>query len=168
MRPTYEHERRFLVKDPTIVEHDDGNLIVQAYLFVSDGYVIRVRRTHLPSGEPSEPYHEAPAILAAKGPRESSMREEYELEIPATYAAELIKRSGWKVSKTRYQVIEDENLWDVDVFHGDNEGLVIAECEGRGLASLRVPSWCGREVTGERQYDNESLARQPFLRWSER
>jgi len=167
MQPQYERERRFLVTERTVVDGHDGNTIVQAYLFAKDGYSIRVRRTHLPSTTVGRRHDEGPAILTAKGPRVGGVREEYELEVPVAYALELVRRSVHKVVKTRYQLIEADRLWDVDVFHGDNEGLSIAECEGNGLAALRVPAWCGPEVTDDHRYDNENLAENPYRNWGE-
>lgn len=159
----YEVERRFLVDDPSVVHGHQGNLIVQAYLFAVDGYVIRVRRTHWP--DEGGGHHEGPAIVAAKGPRVAGRRQEYEMEVPTAFAAELIKRASAKVSKTRYHLIANEATWDVDVFHGDNDGLIIAECETPGAASVRPPRWCGTEITDDTRYDNESLAANPYRAW---
>lgn len=168
MKPQYERERRFLVAEPKITEGHEGNVIVQAYLFAKDGYSIRVRRTHQPSTTVGRRHDEGPAILTAKGPRVGGSREEYEMQVPVKYAIELVKRADHKILKTRYQLVDVDRLWDVDIFHGDNEGLSIAECEGNGLATLTVPRWCGLEVTDDPRYDNESLAEDPFRNWNGR
>lgn len=167
MRPQHEFERRFLVSDRTPLAGHIGNLVVQAYLLAEDGYAVRVRRTHRPTTVDGSRYEEGPAFITAKGPRSNGSREEYELEVPVNYATELIKRAPWSLSKTRYQLVDCDQIWDVDVFLGENEGLVIAECEGRRLRQLRKPSWCGREVTDEPRYDNERLARTPYRCWPE-
>jgi CYTH domain-containing protein len=161
--PSYEVERRFLVDDPSVVQGHPGNLIVQAYLFSVDGYVVRVRRTHWP--EDSAGHREGPAIVAVKGPRVAARRLEYEMQIPTTLAAELIKRAPAKVSKTRYHLIANDTTWDVDLFHGDNDGLIIAECETPRAASIVPPPWCHTEITDESRYNNESLATTPYLTW---
>lgn len=168
MRSEYEFERRFLVANRDVLRGLSGNIIVQGYLFSVDGYVVRVRRTHMPTSAARRELEEGPAILATKGPRVDGRREEYESEIPVPYAMELIKRAPAKVSKTRYQVVDVGQPWDVDVFHGDNDGLVIAECEGAEVTTIRIPSWCGAEITTERRFDNESLARTPYSSWPNR
>lgn len=176
----YERERRFLVPDPSFLQADydtsrgerdldrrgdrRGNVIVQAYLFSKDGYVVRVRRTHLPH-EDGKSFREAPAVVAVKGPRVAAARQEYEMEIPSAMAAELIQRAEHKVSKRRFQVIEGGEAWDVDVFTGDNEGLVIAECESSNVEAIVKPDWCGVEITDDPRYNNESLAAKPYRSW---
>jgi adenylate cyclase len=56
--------------------------------------------------------------------------------------------------------------WEIDVFAGDNAGLVIAEIELRdGAQEISRPSWLGEEITGEARYYNSSLARKPFSKW---
>ena len=162
MEPQYERERRFLVVDQSILEGQPGDLIVQAYLFSQDGYVVRVRRSHRGGKKPHEKDF---AMLALKGPRYSYAREEYEMEIPPTLAAQLIRRASCKLSKTRYPHTEPDGLWDVDVFHGDNEGLIIAEIEMRDPSRIRVPDWCGAEITGDPRYNNENLASHPYATW---
>jgi len=163
--PVFEHERRFLVADRAIVAGHTGNVIVQAYLFAVDGFALRVRRIHVVPERGSDRVDEGSAVLTAKGPRHADSREEYEWELPVPFATELIRRATHKVSKTRYQIVDGDRLWDVDEFHGDNEGLMIAECEGHNLAALRPPMWCGHEVTSDHSYDNENLAQQPFKTW---
>jgi CYTH domain-containing protein len=166
MRSNVERERRFLVADRSVIDVQGANLIVQAYLFSADGYVVRVRRTHWPSDGGG--FHDGPAMLSVKGPRLGTDRAEYEMELPVPFAAELMKRSTWKVSKSRYHLVDARNTWDIDVFHGDNEGLIIAECESGNPIRLIVPSWCGQEITDMRRYDNENLAAEPFTTWPDR
>lgn len=159
----YEMERRFLISDPSVLDGYDGNLVVQAYLFNKDGFVVRVRRTHLPDLAGS--YREGPAVLAVKGPRRDGKREEYELQVPSGFAGQLIARAAHKISKSRYQVVANDQIWDIDRFHGDNEGLIIAECESATPSQLVVPEWCGVEVTHDGRYNNESLAVAPISTW---
>lgn len=159
-----EVERRFLVTDRTVVKNHEGNMIVQAYLFNQDGFVVRVRRTHLP--DPQGSYKEGIAIVAVKGPRRKGRREEYEVRVSQELAAQLIARSSHKLSKSRYQIVANDQIWDLDVFHGDNEGLIIAECETNEPAAIDIPVWCGIEITNDTRYNNESLAVTPFKTWS--
>ncbi len=68
------------------------------------------------------------------------------------------------VTKRRYQVYDLE-AWDIDVFRGDNEGLVIAEIEGTESRSVQQPTWAIEEVSSQEKYNNEELARHPYARW---
>ncbi|WP_305789055.1 CYTH domain-containing protein [Symbioplanes lichenis] len=159
----FERERRFLVHDTGIVEPHAGNIIVQAYLYVRDDYAVRVRRTYLP--DEAGGYHEGPALLAVKGPRSGGTREEHEMELPVPLARELIDRSEHKVTKLRYQIVEGAHVWDVDVFSGSNEGLVIAECEASDLSAVVPPDWVAEEITEDARYNNENLAVTPYGSW---
>ena len=162
-----ERERRFLVSDSDVVKGLHGELIGQGYILNRDGWVVRVRRTFL-RDEPGGPTREAPSSLTVKGPRQGADRLEYQYDIPSEVAAQLFKRAPYKVFKTRYQLIDADTTWDVDQFHRDNEGLMIAECEMEdpiALASLVPPQWCEREITGDRDYNNEELARVPWPLW---
>jgi CYTH domain-containing protein len=70
------------------------------------------------------------------------------------------------IDKVRHWIPAGRHTWEVDVFHGDNEGLVVAEIE---LASeedtFEWPDWVGEEVTGDPRYYNAMLAKQPFHQW---
>lgn len=70
------------------------------------------------------------------------------------------------IEKWRHRVLAAGRLWEIDVFAGENEGLILAEVE---LASpdepLALPPWAGREVTGDHRYTNSSLVANPYSRW---
>ena len=73
-----------------------------------------------------------------------------------------------KIVKTRYSFLLDDLPWDVDLFHWENEGLIIAELEmddPAELARITKPTWAVREVTYEAQYSNDSLAFRPYKSW---
>jgi len=168
-----EVERRFLVRDPDIVEGASREIIVQGYAWAKDGYAIRLRMTtqvddvSLPGEHQSPAEQKRKATMAFKGPRYGASRIEYEWEIDDLDAVqEALQRIDHKVSKSRYHVIAEGETWDVDVFHGDNEGLVIAEIEMEKSHAVRMPPWCSEEVTDLRQYDNENLAMRPYRTWS--
>ncbi len=75
---------------------------------------------------------------------------------------------GLIIEKVRYVVPCDPLAWEVDVFSGENEGLVIAEIElPRENYKIELPSWIGREVTGQAPYYNGTLAQRPFSSWIE-
>lgn len=163
----YERERRFLVRDPHIVEECQWVMITQAYVFAEDGYAVRLRRIQEPQLGKSEEFLDLDATVAVKGPRIGDEREEYETPVDALLAAEIIKRSPYVIRKRRYQVIDHE-AWDVDVFLDENEGLIIAEIEGREVRHILPPSWAGKEVTTEQRYNNEELALRPVSKWDKR
>jgi adenylate cyclase len=106
-------------------------------------------------------------MFGLMGPRYNASREEYELEIPSETASMLLQRALYTLSKTRYELIEADGAWDVDEFHGDNEGLFIAEYEARDPSDLKIPDWCGEEITNQERYNNENLAKHPFKRWTQ-
>lgn len=166
--PHEEHERRFLVDDLTILEGATHQEIKQAYLWAENGYAVRVRLTH--SSDLGEEPH---AYLTLKGPRDSNnpyMRYEVEQLIDPVHAEEIIQRAEHVVTKRRYAVIAEGKTFDVDVFTGRNEGLVIAEFEGspKTVGQMNRPWFTSKEVTQETRYSNDRLAFRPFETWEER
>jgi adenylate cyclase len=74
---------------------------------------------------------------------------------------------GHLIEKTRYHVPCDDQLWEIDVFEGDNEGLVVAEIElDAPHQSFARPAWLGREISHELRYYNNMLATRPFKNWA--
>ena len=70
------------------------------------------------------------------------------------------------IDKTRYKIRYGEHLWDVDEFHGANDGLVIAEVELDSEAeSFDRPPWLGEEVSDDPRYFNMNLFRHPYRDW---
>ena len=94
-------------------------------------------------------------------------RFEWEMPIPVNDAEELLAlREGALIDKTRHLVKVGGHVFEVDEFHGDNEGLLIAEVElGSESEAFERPSWLGEEVTGDRRYYNSTLTRRPFKDW---
>jgi len=158
-----EIERRFLVKDKSIIDGASHELIVQGYFWSKAGYAARVRRRH--HFDERGNHFEAVATMALKGPRRGAMRAEFETELDPKFAEDVLQEIDHKVTKSRYHVIDGDLIWDIDVFHGDNEGLIIAECEMEHAHEISPPEWCGDEVTDDRRYDNENLAERPFRLW---
>ena len=95
-------------------------------------------------------------------------RAEFEYPVPVDDAkymlAELVE--GPLIDKTRYKVREGERIWELDVFYGDNQGLVVAEIE---LAApdepFELPDWAGEEVSADPRYYNHNLIANPYSRW---
>ena len=70
------------------------------------------------------------------------------------------------ISKERFEVVSGNHVFEVDVFDGDNKGLIIAEVElSHEKETFEKPSWLGREVTGEIQYYNSNLSNNPYKNW---
>lgn len=94
-------------------------------------------------------------------------RYEWEKEIPHEDARELLCLcEPGMIDKTRYLIKAGEYTFEVDEFHGDNEGLVIAEIElPDENAPFKHPEWLGKEVTGDIRYYNVMLVKHPFKTW---
>jgi adenylate cyclase len=108
------------------------------------------------------------ATLTIKNRGAGMRRLELEYAIPVLEAESLVSlRSGAVIEKVRHIVPFSDATWEVDVFAGDNAGLVIAEVELRDEHQhVDLPPWVGAEVTGQAQYYNGSLAHDPFGSWA--
>ncbi len=93
-------------------------------------------------------------------------RDEFEYEIPLEDAKQLLAMCPDLVRKTRHLVHHHDHTWEVDVFGGENEGLVVAEIELDSEDELFVlPAWAGEEVTHDKRYSNASLCAKPWKTW---
>lgn len=152
-----EIERKFLVAgDAWRRDAGPGVRIRQGYLTNAQPLSVRVRIK-----DPGK------ATLTLKMPRNSLSRLEYEYEIPRDEAEELLELcQDSMVTKRRYDIRQDGDLWQVDVFEGDNQGLIVAEIElVREDQDFARPSWLGREVTDEKRFQNSLLAQRPYSTW---
>lgn len=152
-----EIERKFLVSgDGWKAKAVAKRHIRQAYLTKNERLSFRVRV--------SDFQH---ATLTLKVAAAAIGRDEYEYPIPLADAEELmLKREGALISKTRHLVREGGLMWEVDVFEGENAGLIVAEVElDRKDRPIGRPDWLGEEVTLERKFYNADLARHPFSQW---
>ena len=107
-------------------------------------------------------------VLNIKAAVVGDTRAEYEYPIPATEAGEMLASlCGALILKTRHYVHHQGHLWEIDVFEGDNAGLVVAEIElAAADEAFARPDWLGPEVTQLHRYYNNRLAQQPFAGWS--
>ena len=150
-----EIERKFLVINNAFVDEAFmRRRIVQGYICSDAERSVRVRIL------------EDEAFLTIKsGSNERGWsRYEYEQPVSLKDAGELLKLClPGLIDKVRHYVKASSHTWEVDVFHGDNEGLIIAEIE---LASedeqFDLPAWVGQEVSGDPKYYNMTLAKRPF------
>ena len=156
-----EIERKFLVCGDFRQEVFESDRIAQGYICADKGRTVRVR------------IREGRGYITIKGPsgHDGLSRYEWEKEIPVVEAEELLLLSETPViDKTRHLIrnTDGKHIWEVDEFHGANEGLVVAEIElGEENESFDRPSWLGEEVTGIRKYYNSSLSSMPYLLWNE-
>lgn len=151
-----EIERKFLVDLDAIGELTQGSQIIQAYIPTTDKTVVRVRiRGDL-------------AYLTLKGENKGLVRSEFEYEIPLDDAKGIMGElcRGPMVSKTRFLIHYADHTWEVDVFDGDNMGLVVAEVElHHEHESVEIPAWATVEVSGDPKYYNSSLLNRPYCTW---
>lgn len=156
----YEIERKFLVRDSRFKDLAvKAFRIKQGYIAHDGGNTVRVR------------IRDCQGFLTIKGPsRDGISRYEWEREIPLTDAEELLLLChGGTIDKTRYLVPSAGKYFEVDVFYGDNEGLVMAEIElDSPDQAFEKPDWLGEEVTGDRRYYNSHLLKNPYKDWCNR
>jgi adenylate cyclase len=108
------------------------------------------------------------AFITIKGGKQGISRPEYEYPIPRADAEELLETLCRRplIEKTRHTLHYGGLEWVVDVFAGDNAGLVLAEVElDSADQSVELPPWAGREVTHDPRYLNVNLARHPYSLW---
>ena len=152
-----EIERKFLVAGDFKPFANKATRIIQGYLSSVPERTVRVR------------IKDDKGFLTVKGTSSKSgtTRFEWEKEIPVGEAQELIAicESG-VIDKTRYIVEAGRHIYEIDEFHGDNQGLIVAEIE---LASedetFAKPQWLGKEVTGDTRYYNSMLMKNPYRNW---
>ena len=153
-----EIERKFLVMDNSFInEAYDAKRIMQGYICADAERSVRIRIY----GNEGRLMNKS----AANGRGWS--RYEFEQAITLRDAGELMKLClPGRIEKTRYYVKAGRHTWEVDVFHGENTGLVVAEIE---LASedetFALPAWTSKEVSGDPKYYNSMLATHPYSTW---
>ena len=150
-----EIERKFTVR-ADFCPQSAGTEMAQGYLSRDPQRTVRVR---LAGGR---------GYLTVKGETRGMVRAEYEYEIPPSDARAMLALCDPPlVEKTRYVMDAAGRRWEVDVFHGANDGLVVAEVElPSETAEVTLPAWVDREVTGEKRYYNSSLIVHPYHSWT--
>lgn len=155
---TLEIERKYLVdhKKWSELAKPVGRLYRQGYLITDENKTIRIRLTH------------SDAYLTIKGKTKGVTRDEFEYKIPLTDAAQLLDTfSESELSKTRYEIYYKDKLWEVDVFHNANDGLIVAEIELNSEdEKFELPDWVTKDVTDEPKYYNSNLTLLPFKKWA--
>ena len=150
-----EIERKYLV----VNEHYKNGIpirISQGYICSEENRVVRVR------------IKGKRAYITIKNATIGFARNEYEYEIPVADAEAMLQNTCQQpiIDKTRYVVEHGGFKWEVDEFHGDNEGLVVAEIELEDKDEVfALPDFVGEEVTGDARYYNACLFKNPYKNW---
>lgn len=152
-----EIERKFLLSNPQWRQWIQRSIVMrQGYLLGSTKASVRVRI----AGEQ--------AMLNIKSARLGISRHEYEIPLGLQEATEILDNlcEGPLIEKTRHIVPYAGFTWEVDEFHGENEGLIVAEIELTHEAEVfSRPPWVGEEVSHEPRYYNVCLVKHPFKDW---
>ena len=153
-----EIERKYLVLDDSFKHEAFSNShIVQGYICSERGRTVRVR------------IRDDQGFITIKGPSVDGglSRSEFEYAIPLADAEQLMQLcEPGIIDKTRWLVRSGDFTFEVDEFHGDNDGLVVAEVELQSETDQPVlPPFIGKEVTGDRRYYNSQLRSNPYSCW---
>ena len=150
-----EIERKFLVRGKEWRSAKPGKSIRQGYLCLDPERSVRIRLV------------EDQAFLTIKGASKGASRLEFEYPVPGDDARQLLSMCQLGlIEKTRYKIEYAGRTWDVDEFHGLNQGLILAEVELESeQCSVELPPWVGEEVTDDPRYFNLQLVQNPFSQW---
>jgi len=151
-----EIERKYLVDLEKLGTLENGNRIKQGYLSTNKDAVVRVRVKN------------DKAYLTIKGSNIGATRLEFEYEIEVVEANEMLDKLCQKpvIDKTRYLIDYENHTFELDIFYGDNDGLVVAEVELLDEnETIKLPSWIKEEVTSDERYYNSNLMKNPYKNW---
>lgn len=152
-----EIERKFLLHKEKwdALEKPAGQRIRQGYISTDPNKTIRVR------------IKDDKAFITLKGKSANISRTEIETEIDVAAANQMLEHFAVsEIKKLRYEIMFGNKLWEVDVFEGNNEGLVLAEIELQSKDETFVlPDWIATEVSDDFRYYNSNLSLYPFNKW---
>ena len=150
-----EIERKFLVNHSLLPSNIKGHSYTQSYLSINDNGIIRIRK----EGDVGK--------LTIKTKNVGISRSEFEYNIPMDDYEEIVRLSiSETVKKTRYKVVYENKVWEVDEFHEKNNGLWIAEIELQNEnESFKKPDWLLEEITYDYKYMNANLSKHPYSQW---
>lgn len=153
-----EIERKFLVH-PKLWDaliKPKGKRIIQSYLSFTPERTVRVR------------VKDTSAFITIKGKTEGISRLEYEYPIPVSDAQDMIEQLQLdSINKIRYNIPIDNHIWEVDVFFGENNGLILAEIELESEDEpFTIPNWISKEVSDDSRYYNSNLLQNPISTWT--
>ena len=150
-----EIERKFLVNESKLILPQNKKIIKQAYLFSNSDQAFRVRIIDNQS------------FVTYKHRKSKLNSYEFEYSIPKDDAEKLIQLSNDHIiHKDRYYEPMGKHTWEIDVFYGENKGLIIAEIELKNeREQFELPDWIDREISEEKKYFNFNLSKKPFSKW---
>jgi len=152
-----EIERKFLVDKEKweALLKPESKKIRQGYITTDPAKTIRIR------------IKDDEAFLTIKGNATGFSRTEIECTIPVKEAEEMLQHFATsEIDKERFEIALGQRLWEVDVFHGKNEGLIVAELELENENdTFEMPDWIDKEVTDDNRYYNSYLSLYPFTGW---
>jgi CYTH domain-containing protein len=153
-----ETERKFLVNNDSFKSAAIKAVSIEQGYFITTGdSAVRIRIID----------NQAVITIKSKNKKNGFSRHEWEYPIPYDDAREIIQIcSSNIIKKTRYLIPVEKHCFEVDVFHGENEGLVIAEIElSSEEETFVIPSWLGKEVTFKKKFHNAFIAKKPYSTW---
>lgn len=153
-----EIERKFLVTNSDFIALATAkNRIVQGYLNSDPERTVRIRIKG----------NKGYLTIKGKGNESGTSRLEWETEIPLIDAEQLLSLcEKGVIDKIRYEIPVENHIYEVDVFSGENNGLIIAEIELQDeTETFSKPNWLGEEVTGDKKYYNAYLSNHPYQSW---
>ena len=151
-----EIEKKFLIKHIPFNQVEYSHKITQGYILSDQKKVIRVR-------EKNDEF-----FITIKGNNSGISRLEFEYKIPEKDANDLFQNFCEKgvIKKTRHYVHFKKHLWEIDEFHDQNEGLIVAEIElNSENEKFQIPNWIFKEVTTQSKYYNMNLIKNPYCNW---
>ncbi len=151
-----EIERKFLVKNDSYKAISVPQNIAQGYICSSNDRVVRVR------------IKDDKAFITIKNATIGFSRNEWEYEIPVDEAKSMLTNVCIQpiIEKTRFVMKHHDHIWEIDEFHGENNGLVVAEIELQSeTEQFEKPDFITEEVTDDKKYYNAMLFANPFSKW---
>jgi adenylate cyclase len=150
-----------------------GTEIERKFLLANDGWRAQVRKSkditqgYLSRGETTVRVRKsgAQAWLTIKGPSQGISRLEYEYPVPVADADNMLAElcADLLIEKTRHLVPVGQLVWEIDVFHGRHQGLILAELElPHEATDFEQPDWLGQEVSTDPRFRNSYLASHPL------
>ena len=151
-----EIEKKFLIKHIPYEQITYSQKIKQGYIVKDRSKVIRIRKKN-------NQY-----FITIKGNKIGLSRFEFEYSIPKKDGEILLNdfcKDGF-IKKTRHYVTFKKHTWEIDEFHEENKGLIVAEIELRSEnENFKIPDWILKEVTNDSKYYNMNLLQRPFKAW---
>ena len=152
-----EIERKFLVDTIPSQEINRSKKVKQGYVVNNDRQVVRVRSM------------DSDYFLTIKSNTSGLSRLEFEYQIPKVDAMDMFEHlcGSGIIEKTRHYIETPNHTWEIDEFHGRNQGLVVAEIELESEdEQFDIPEWIGEEVSDDPRYYNMNLMSNPYEVWN--